>query len=40
MQPVTLDQLVAELTPMARQAVPAEVKGKLVEHVKSQCFRD
>jgi hypothetical protein len=34
------DQLVAELTPVARASVPAEVKGKMVEHLKTQCFRD
>eukprot|EP00984_Skeletonema_dohrnii_P005388 scaffold1896_cov86-Skeletonema_dohrnii-CCMP3373.AAC.4 len=27
LQPITLDQLVAELTPVARATVPAEVKG-------------
>ena len=40
LQPITLDQLVAELTPMARATVPTEVKVKMVEHVKTQCFRD
>lgn len=39
LQPITLDQLVAELTPVARATVPAEVKVKMVEHLKSQCFR-
>lgn len=40
LQSITLDQLVAELTPVARASVPAEVKGKMVEHLKTQCFRD
>ena len=30
----------AELVPVARGAVPAEVKVKLVEHLKGQTFRD
>ena len=40
LQPITLDSLVAELVPVGRATVPNEVKVKLVEHLKSQCFRD
>jgi len=40
LQPITLDSLVAELVPVGRATIPGEVKVKLVEHLKSQCFRD
>ena len=40
LQPITLDSLVAELVPVGRATVPNEVKVKLVEHLKGQCFRD
>ena len=40
LQPITLDSLVAELVQVGRATVPSEVKVKLVEHLKGQCFRD
>ncbi|KAL7451756.1 hypothetical protein ACHAWC_003557, partial [Mediolabrus comicus] len=35
LQPITLEQLVAELTPVGRANVPSDVKLKIVEHVKT-----